>query len=343
MKMEKPLIIYTHGAGRLGNQLLAYGHFLAFLTEYSDQFDFVNFAFIPYADFLKYTSQNLSCSYPTVHNRLSILQNLAPVLALKSGKGSTSKLQGKIIVNCARLLHGYAALAPHAQSLLARDIYGWSLIAGQHLEYLDLALPETVDLFQSKAITVLAGWGIRSWDLLEKHGDAVRQALSIHPQYEAIVRRFIDNLRSQYDFLIGVAIRQGDYRSAGEIYKNFLFESDQYVRWIQQARDVFAHKGRVGFVLTADEPQNIEKFAGLNVHFATGIAGGSGHFIESLMELALCDLLITSATTFGGWAAFLGNIPILPLYEPNQTIYAADSQHYLEAFRRFDALGNKIL
>ncbi len=343
MKPHKPLIIYTHGAGRLGNQLLAYGHFLAFLEEHSGRFDFINVGFMPYADFLNYTSQKPACTYPTLHDRFAIFQNLAPHLAIKSGKGSTSKLQEKIIVNCSRLLHSYGVLAPQAQSLLAKDIYGWSLLPGQHLDYLDLGLPETVDLLQSKAVTVLAGWGIRSWDLLEKHGNVVRQAMAVHPKYGNIVQQFMDDLRSRYDFIIGVAIRQGDYRSSGEVYKRFLFESDQYVRWIQQAREVFAHKGKVGFVLTADEPQNVEQFAGLDVHFATGIAGGSGHYIESLMELTLCDLLITSATTFGGWAAFLGNIPILPLYEHHQIIRKEDVQPYLEAFKRFDALGNKIL
>ncbi|WP_404783806.1 hypothetical protein [Altericista sp. CCNU0014] len=342
MDLNKPLLVYTHGAGRLGNQLFAYAHFVAFLKEHSGQYNFINFAFTPYAKLLKYTSTPLGCTYPTVHRQLATLQNLVSILEVRPKTGATAVLQEKALVNIARSLHAYADLIPNAQSLVAKDIYYWSLIAGQRLSYLDLALPQTVDLLSSKSLSVLAGWGIRSWSLLEKHGDFVREALAFHPQYEGAASTFVRDLRQQYDYLIGVAIRQGDYRSAAD-FKCFMFETDRYVDWIRQAQSTFSHKGTVGFIVTADEPQDIDRFAGLNVHFATGIAGGSGHFIESLIELSLCDLLMTSGTTFAGWAAFWGNIPILPLYESNQKIRAEDGQHYLEAFKRFDAMGNKIL
>jgi hypothetical protein len=98
----------------------------------------------------------------------------------------------------------------------------------------------------------------------------------------------------------------------------------------------------VGFILTADEPQNQKQFTD-NVHFSTGIAGGKGHYLESLAELAMCDMVMTSASTFGGWAAFWGNIPVIPLHDANQIIQADSTIHYLEALRQFDAMGNKIL
>ena len=179
--------------------------------------------------------------------------------------------------------------------------------------------------------------------MLEKHKHCVREALAFHPRYIDIAQSFIDNLRQEYDFLIGVAVRQGDYRSSGEIFKRFLFEVDQYVNWIQQAKDVFAHKGRIGFVLTADEPQDPEKFTGMSVHFSTGIAGGKGHFVESLIELSLCDMVMASGTTFAAWSAFAGNIPFLPLHKLNQKILAEDTLSYFEALKLFDTLGNKIL
>ncbi len=342
MDLNKPLLVYTHGAGRLGNQLFAYAHFVAFLAEYSGQYNFINFAFTPYAKLLKHTSTLLGCTYPTIHRQFATLHRLVSILEVRPKTGATAVLQEKALVNIARSLHGYAELMPNAQSLVVKDIYYWSFIAGQRLAYLDLALPKTVELLQSKSLSVLAGWGIRSWSLLEKHGNVVREALAFHPRYECVASVFVEDLRQQYDYLIGVAIRQGDYRSAAD-FKCFMFETHQYVDWMRQAQNEFAHRGKVGFIVTADEPQDIHQFAGLNVHFATGIAGGSGHFIESLIELALCDLLITSGTTFAGWAAFWGNIPILPLYESNQKIRSEDEQHYFEAFKRFDAMGNKIL
>lgn len=335
---SKPFLIYTHGAGRLGNQLFAYAHLLAFLEEHPDQFSFFNFSFIPYSTFL---AHNPNPPLSKITGWQSILGTLARLVEVNPSIGNTTSLQEKVIVNGARLMHAYGVAAPSGQALVAKDVYYWSLIAGERLNYLDLALPETVSRLQRKAFTALAGWGIRSWSLLEKHGDAVRQKLEVHSRYTEVARSFISQLRQNYDFLIGVAIRQGDYRSSSEIFRRFLFESEQYALWTQQATAAFADRGRVGFVLTADEPQNLELF-GDNVHFATGIAGGEGHYLESLVELALCNLLITSATTFAGWAAFWGNIPIVPLYSVDQIIQADSAVHYLEAFKQFDAMGNKL-
>jgi hypothetical protein len=343
MNCDKPLIIYTYGSGRLGNQLFSYAHFVAFLNENQGKYNFINFGFIPYSKFLKSTSENLCCTCPTEHNSFSVLKYLAPILEAKLSSKLASICQEKLIVNAARLIHAYGAISHHGQSLIANDVYNWSFVVGERVRYLDLALPETVDYFSNKNFIALAGWSIRSWSLLEKHKQFVQEALAFHPKYVDIARPFIDDLRQEYDFLIGVAIRQGDYRSSGEIYKRFLFEFDQYVDWIKQAKSVFSHKGRIGFVLTADEPQDPEKFAGLNVHFSTGIAGGKGHFVESLIELSLCDMVMASGTTFAAWSAFVGNIPLLPLHKLNQVILAEDTLSYFEAIKLFDELGNKIL
>jgi Glycosyl transferase family 11 len=343
MNRDKPLIIYTHGSGRLGNQLFSYAHFVAFLGENLGKYNFINFGFIPYSRLLKNTSKNLCCTCPTEHSSFMALQSLAPMIEVSLNSKLAANCQEKIIVNITRLIHGYGEFLSQGQSLIVNDIYNWSFIAGKRIQYLDLALPETGNYFSNKTFTALAGWGIRSWFLLEKHQNFVREALAFHPKYVDIAQSFIGNLRQRYDFLIGVAIRQGDYRSSGEIYKRFLFEFDQYVRWIQQAKDVFASKGRIGFVLTADEPQDPEKFTNLSVHFSTGIAGGKGHFVESLIELSLCDIVMASGTTFAAWSAFAGDIPFLPLHKQDQEILAEDTLSYFEALKLFDTLGNRIL
>ncbi|HEY9827654.1 MAG TPA: alpha-1,2-fucosyltransferase [Stenomitos sp.] len=335
---RKALLIYTHGAGRLGNQLFAYAHLLAFVEEHPDDFELINLSFIPYSTFL---AQPPLLPSPTPEGH-PVLHFLATLATIDPSQGKVSWLPEKVLVNCARLLHGYGAIAPHGQSLIVGDIYYWSFIAGQRLEHLDLASPAVVEQLNRKAFSVLAGWSIRSWQLVAKHENAIRQKLAIHPRYATVATTFIDGLRQQYDFLVGVAIRQGDYRSSAEVFKRFLFESDQYARWIEQAAVAFAGKGRVGFVITADEPQEREMF-GPHVHFSTGIAGGNGHYLESLMELALCDVLLTSATTFGIWAAFLGNIPIILLWDANQQVQADAVVHYLEALQQFDQISDSLL
>jgi hypothetical protein len=342
MVSKKPLLIYTHGAGRLGNQLFAYGHFVAFLEEHAGEFDFINLASAPYASLLEHTAHTSLCSYPTDHHQLHWLTSLTTTIEAQSTSGFLTDVQTKLLVNSSRLLHLYGQLSPYNQSILALDLYNWSLIAGQRRTHLDLSHPETVQSLRQHTISVLGGWGIRSWELFEKHSTAVRSALAIHPQFRVPAQQFVATLREKYDFLIGVVIRQGDYRTAGELYQRFLFESQQYVQWMRDALDVFAGKGRVGFIVASDEAQQPETFTGLPVHFATGRAVGPGHYVENLVELSLCDLIMTPATTFGSWAAFAGNCPILPLVDPSQTITPDGATPYLEAFKCFEALGTRL-
>ena len=97
MNCNKPLIIYTHGSGRLGNQLFSYAHFVAFLSENPNRYDFINFGFIPYSRLLKSTSENLCCICPTEHNSFILLKYLAPILEAKSSSKLVSNLQEKLI------------------------------------------------------------------------------------------------------------------------------------------------------------------------------------------------------------------------------------------------------
>ncbi len=66
--------------------------------------------------------------------------------------------------------------------------------------------------------------------------------------------------------------------------------------------------------------QSFEIVQTANVNFATGIAVGKGHYLESMAELSQCDMIMTPPSTFGVWAAFLGDIPILPLCDPSQVV-----------------------
>lgn len=342
MVSKKPLLIYTHGAGRLGNQLFAYGHFVAFLEEYYGEFDFINLACAPYAPLLEHTANKSQCSYPTHHRQLRWLIALTSALKAHSSSGFLSEMQTKLLVNCSRLLHGYGQIVPCHQSILALDLYHWSFVAGERRDYLDLGHPETVQALKHHTISVLGGWGIRSWTLFEKHSAAVRAALAIHPQFRTPAQQFVTTLREKYDFLIGVVIRQGDYRTSGKLYQQFLFETQQYVRWMRDALDVFAEKGRIGFIVASDEVQQPETFTDLPIHFATGRAVGTGHYVENLVELSHCDLIMTPATTFGAWAAFAGNCPILPLIDASQPITAGGVIPYSKAFSRFEELGTRI-
>jgi hypothetical protein len=175
---------------------------------------------------------------------------------------------------------------------------------------------------RDRQVTVLCGPKIRAWSLVKKHQTAVVERLRIRTDIRAKAEAFVRALRSRYDYLIGVMVRQGDYRT----YRNgeFFFASERYALWMRQALSMFTDKGRVGFIVASDDVQDPSVYQGLPYAFSTGIRGSTGHYLESLAELALCDLILTPPSSFGAWGAFSANAGIIPLVGVNQALRRED-------------------
>lgn len=322
---RKPLILFTHGGGRLGNQLLSYGHLIAFLEEHPGCFDLMNVAFWPYAQLLQYTADGRACTYPTTHSRFTALRLLHDIICKSSRLKRMFSGPYRLRHRWAVLMHWCGTYLPRAQSLLVGDILDVRRVRAVRRPELDLASREAVDVLSRKSVTVLGGWGIRSWPLFEKHQGAIRAALVIAPCYLEKADAFIAKLRARYDLLIGVLIRQTDYRhfKGGRHF----FETPRYVRWMQEAASVFGAGKQVGFVVASDEVQDSAMFEDVRAHFAPGEAVGPGHYIENMAALAACDLILSPLSTFSAWAAFLGDTPLLQLKTTEQEIRTSDLMH----------------
>ncbi len=313
MNSDKNMIIFTQGGGRFGNQLINYGHLIAFMIEHSNEYDLINMAFWPYAHLLENFSEDKICIIPSNHDKYKKLEILNTILRL-----FPNKISNVIKRNIIYLLQIYASIYPDMQSIIVEDKAVLSSSKDNKIDKLSLDKINDIKIFEKSKITLLSGWPIRSWSLFKKHQIMIRNYLKFNTVYTNNAHNFNQKLRNKYDFLIGVLIRQGDYRK----YANgrYFFDTNQYIDWIIQAQKVFSEFGNVGFIITSDEPQEEKKFESLDVVFATGIAGASGHYVESIAELSKCDLVMTPPSTFGIWAAFIGNTSILPLYDKSQNI-----------------------
>lgn len=109
---------------------------------------------------------------------------------------------------------------------------------------------------------------------------------------------------SQSDVIIGVAIRQGDYRNWKD--GRYFIETKTYIRWMIEIKKFFKNES-VGFFIASDEKQDLSLFSGLNYFFR------KGHPISNLYSLSLCDYVISVPSSFVGWAHFIGKIPCLTL------------------------------
>jgi hypothetical protein len=124
---------------------------------------------------------------------------------------------------------------------------------------------------------LLAGWRLRDWQLFEKHQAVIRRFLMPAERFRRIAEGMIRDLRQRHDVLVGLLIRQDDYRlwCGGK----FFFTTEQYRGFLLQLRERYGP--RAAFVVAADERQPEDAFAGLDVHLCTGAMGQPGHYMPN--------------------------------------------------------------
>lgn len=150
---------------------------------------------------------------------------------------------------------------------------------------------------------------VRAWDLrctnsLEKHQKAVRKILIPSKVYLNAAESMIVKLRRNYDCVVGVHARRGDYRNYLE---GIHFHSwDTYKEWIRQTKELLEKqgKGRVGFIVCSDDDLNNETFDNQPVTF-----GDSKSVMTDLILLSSCDYNIGPPSSFGTWVSWYGKVP----------------------------------
>ena len=322
-------VIFTHGGGRFGNQLLQFGHLIA-LTEDQRDLSVVNWSFWPYADLCAGTSGNPLCFYapdgrPPPALGTALARSVEGVLS-----SLPSSMQSSLRFRLPRMAHRHLP----SRSVDLEDTWGGVDVtafgglrvrnpsgASQHpAGTLNLGNPAMIGRLSRSGSVLLAGWPLRDWDAFDRHADKVRAFLAPANRFQDIATPFILELRRQYQTLVGVLIRQQDYRvwEGGR----YFFSSAQYREWMAQAAKVFGPD--CCLVVATDENQPQDFLHGLNAVWCTGAVAQNGHFVESMAELSLCDVIVSPPSTFAGWAAFLGQVPQLPLTRRDQVIRRED-------------------
>lgn len=301
-------VIFTHGGGRLGNQLLNYANLLAFELEHPE-FEVLDLAIRPYAEL--YGSPVSPLSDITENSPGGLWR---PLLRYGWGRGPVEQILRRRPLDRLRYqtLHRLADSRDNAQSIIGGSTHAPFTVAGQTLDHLDLSAPEIVRQLDSKRVSTLAGWGIRGWSLVEKYRDQIRTHLQPSPKYLDTASSFIEPLQSSYDLVVGVLIRQDDYRTWND--GRYFFSSQEYREMIE-AFDSAHSSDNICYVIASDESQDGDVFDEEYYHFATGEAVGPGHYLENFAELSLCDIVLTPPSTFSTFAAFLGDCRLVPLYE----------------------------
>jgi hypothetical protein len=293
-------IIYTHGGGRLGNQVVRFAHWIAWALERGAEVEVRDLAFWPHAKYFATWQAHAGCVFP-----------LRP-----DGWDEVARERGALPEY---LLHRLEWRIQHLVQRMGRHMPRWQAIgldvaAGEALDLTDAGF---MDAVRRHRVTTFAGWRIANWDLLARHETAVRNLFFPAADFAGPARMFVNQLRRRHGFLIGVLIRQSDYREwdGGRHY----FPTSHYVRWIQQALQLYAGQ-QPAAIVASEERQDAALFAGLPIYEATGNPGGEGHWFENWAELSLCDVVISAPSTFSATAAFVGGAPLWPVVRADQSL-----------------------
>jgi hypothetical protein len=295
-------VIYTHGGGRLGNQVMRFAHWMAWVRAHPGEIEVLNFAFWPFADYFASWREHPGCVFPLRPGRADWLARRRAGLPrwLREPVEARSRL-------------------PRVVQAAGHWWPGWQAVD------LDIVREESIDLddpgflarIARRPATTLCGWKIASWRLVAEQQAELRGFFAPAPEFARPAEEFIGGLRRRHDVVVGLLIRQSDYREweGGRFY----FSTAQYIAWIRQLLDLHAGR-RVAVVVASEEWQDPAAFAGLPVYQATGNVRAGGHWFENWVGLSLCDFIVSPPSTFSATAAFRGGIPLWPIGTADQAM-----------------------
>jgi hypothetical protein len=154
---------------------------------------------------------------------------------------------------------------------------------------------------KSKPIWVAEQWGVHVNISLNKNKNIIKEIFIPKEEYLINVNSFISKLELEFDILVGVHLRRGDYK----VYENgkYYFTDEQYNTVTIKIQELFPSK-TVGFILVSNEKIIQNKFS-----LPTFIPPNN-HLIEDLYILSKCDYIVGPPSSYSSWASFYGNTPL---------------------------------
>lgn len=284
------MVVIADKAGRLGNRLLVFAHVIATSLEYG--FEVANPAFDEYAPHFVGTRSDLLARFPP-----------------RRASGSRPKWLRRLLYY---LTFGSARLVHRVSGLLRPWVDLVRVPAGTRL---DLGDPALIERLSRARVALFQGWLLRNEEALIKHADEVRRFLAPIDPIAERAQDIVARLREGCDLVVGIHIRQDDYR--GHLGGRYFFPTSSYVQLMSAIERCFDDNS-VGFLVCSDTNHEQGVFAPHMVRF------GSGHFVEDMHALSSCDLLVGPPSSFTFWASFYGEVPLYVVIDPDRPVARED-------------------
>lgn len=291
------MLIVTQRVGRLGNQVYLLAHLLAF--SQATGIGFAHPTLREYGMFFKGTRRDALVRYPRAAAFFPYGEIARKVISLGT------RLLDKTCFSFGRRLN-------------------WQRI--DYRETFDLSNPEFLaGVRQRKHTWISGGWRFQYPMITDAFLPIAREFFALTAPYSTNVARVLDAARQGVDLLIGVHIRQTDFKehAGGKFY----FTTGQYASVMQEASRLFPGRS-VRFLVVSDEPKTQADFPGLSCCWGTGVP------IEDMYALGGCDLIISNvASSFSAWPSFLYQIPNYRVSDPSADFAEANFKAAIDPFR----------
>lgn len=289
------MVIIGKRSGQMGNRLFVFAHIIANAIEYG--YEVQNPSFYSYSRYFMGTRNDFFCRYPARESRVhsSILQSLY------------YRFISKVVLplsKCSwicRLLN--AALLDISPDTYPEACY-------------DMTNPDYIHLATSNHLLIIKdAWLFRDPVHIKKHAEQVRTFFTPIEKHSSAVSGLISKARNDCELLVGVHIRQGDYKrwQGGAYY----FDTSEYAAVMGRFAATMPEK-RIRFLICSNTKQDEQVFKGLNYVM------GNNHPLEDMYAFAQCDFLIGPPSTYTAWASFFGSVPLFILDNIDATICADD-------------------
>ncbi len=280
------IIISEHEGGELANQIWNQVSVLAYALERNVPCE--NWSFFEYPGIFKFRQPNFLV-------RTLFEPQFRGYTKRKSAFKTRAwrKLYKLLIVMPVRLFSRHILFSSEA----GRDSYDLPPTAppSLHLQKLE----------QSRGTVFIAnvsGTVFRNRDGIAKHREKLVALLAPTYEIQTKVNTIFGTARSQYQHVVGVHIRQGDYKT----FKGGRFAIEQ-ARVREILGEFLSEKGwqasETQFLITSDGRIQEDIFSGLNILVSKNTVG------TDIFTLAACDVIIGSDSTLSHFAAYYGNIP----------------------------------
>lgn len=178
----------------------------------------------------------------------------------------------------------------------------------------------------------LKGFHFSSGKLAVKHRAQICDILRFRHSEVLPVEKLINEAKKKYDLLLGVHIRQNDYKSFYD--GKFYLTPDQYLQSVEHFKSLYLPSQKIGVVICSDDKETLQKIQDNQPDYLFP----NGNIAQDMYALSKCDYTIgPKATTMSTWASFIGESMLLQIDKNIEPFELTDFQSVqrLEPFSPF--------